>query len=159
MAVKAGLKGGLIGAALGLVLSLLGLIPVPFLSCVCCGLTWLGYAGAGVLAGFFLPPPRSGGSGAGAGAFAGLLSGIVVGLVEVIILAISAISGGGGASALTPQQIEQLRQLGVDPQMLAVFTGVGGMAIVGGLCCITSLAAGAGLGAAGGAILGAAKRD
>ena len=54
MAVKAGLKGGLIGGAVGLVLTLLGLIPVPFLPCVCCGLSWLGYIGAGVLAGFFL---------------------------------------------------------------------------------------------------------
>jgi len=40
-----------------------------------------------------------------------------------------------------------------------MFTGTGGVAIVGGICCLTGLAAGAALGAIGGAIFGAAQPD
>lgn len=156
--MQAGLKAGLIGGAVVLVLALLALIPVPFLGCVCCGLTGLAFAGAGVLSGFFLTPPRSAGSGASAGAVAGLIAGLVYAIVEIVILVIQMLIGSTGGF-LTPEMIEQLRQAGVDPETFAFLTGTGGAAIGGALCCISSLGLGAGLGAAGGAILGAAKRN
>lgn len=159
MTGKAGLKAGLIGAAIVFVLTLLSKIPA--VGCICCGLNWLSYAGIGALAGYFLAPPRSAGAGAGAGAIAGLISGAIGGLIWTIILAIQiAIAGTGDlVSAIDPQTMRQLAELGVDisPEMFAIFSGVGGVVIAGGMCCLTGLAVGAGLGAIGGAIFAAAK--
>jgi hypothetical protein len=159
MAGKAGLKAGLIGAAILLVLTLLSQIPA--LGCVCCGVSLLAYAGIGVLAGFFLTPPRNAGLGAGAGAIAGVISGAVAGLVEVIVSVIQLLITGPGqfAGAIPPEQMEQLTELGMDPEMFALFTGTGGVALAGGLCCLGSLALGAALGAIGGTIFAAAKSD
>jgi hypothetical protein len=159
MTVKTGLKAGLIGAAIALVLTLLS--QIPGVGCVCCGLTWLAYAGIGALAGFFLTPPRTAGTGAGAGAIAGLISGAVGSLVSIIVMAIQMAAGGteGIMSAIDPATMQQLIELGVDPEMFAVFSGAGGVAIAGGMCCLTGLAVGAGLGAAGGAIFAAVKPE
>lgn len=159
MAGKAGLKAGLIGAGIVLVLTLLSQIPT--VGCVCCGLSWLAYAGIGALAGFFLTPPRAAGTGAGAGAIAGLISGAVGGIVWIIIMAIQvAVTGTGDImSAIDPQTMRQLLELGIDPEIFGSFSGVGVVAIAGGMCCLTGLAVGAGLGAAGGAIFAAAKSD
>ena len=159
MTGKAGLKAGLIGAGIMLVLTLLS--QIPGVGCVCCGLTWLVYAGIGALAGFFLTPPRAAGTGAGAGAIAGLVSGAVGGIDWIIVLAIQmALTGPGEiASAIDPEQMRQLIELGIDPEMFTMFSGVGGVAIGGGLCCLTGLAVGAGMGAVGGAIFAAVKPD
>ena len=161
MTGKAGLKAGLIGAAVMLVMTLLS--QIPGVGCVCCGLNLLVYAGIGALAGFFLIPPRTAGTGAGAGAIAGLVSGVVSGVVSIIFMAIQMVRVGseGIASAIDPEMMRQLTELGVDidSEMLAMFSGAGGVAIGGGLCCLTSLALGAGLGAIGGAIFAAVKSD
>ena len=161
MTGKAGLKAGLIGAAIVFVLTLLSKIPA--VGCICCGLNWLSYAGIGALAAYFLAPPRSAGAGAGAGAIAGLISGAIGGLIWTIILAIQiAIAGTGDlVSTIDPQTMRQLAELGVDisPEMFAAFSGWVGVAIAGGMCCLTGLAVGAGLGAIGGAIFAAAKSD
>ena len=165
MAGNAGLKAGLIGAAILFVLTLLALIPVAFLDCVCCGVELLAYAGIGVLAGSFLTAPRDAGTGAGAGAIAGVISGLVAGIISMIVAAIQGATGAASAGLLDPQMLEQLTELGVelDPEMLEIFTGAGagaGMGILGGsLCCVGSLAIGAALGAIGGAIFGASKSD
>jgi hypothetical protein len=161
MTGKAGLKAGLIGAAIILVLTLLSQIPT--VGCVCCPLTFLVYAGIGALAGFFLTPPRTAGAGAGAGAIAGLISGAVSGLAWSIIMAIQmALTGSEEiVSAIDPQAMQQLAELGVDidPEMLALFSGAGGVALAGSMCCLTGLAVGAGMGAIGGAIFSAAKAN
>lgn len=161
MSGKAGLKAGLIGAGVILVLTLLNQIPVPALSCVCCGVTLLVYAGIGALAGYFVPPPRSGGSGAGAGAIAGLVSGLVAAIIWSIVMVIGVATGGTGdiLSQLDPQMLRQLNELGLDPQMFAVFSGVGGVALASGMCCAFSLAWGAGIGALGGLVFSSIKRD
>ena len=159
MAGKAGLKAGLIGAAVMLVTTLLS--QIPGVGCVCCGLNLLVYAAIGALAGFFLTPPRTAGTGAGAGAIAGLVSGAVNGVVLAIVMAVQMVRAGPGEiiSYLDPQQIQQLIELGIDPEMFAVFSGRVGVAIGGGLCCLTGLAVGAGLGAVGGVIFAAVKSD
>ncbi len=159
MTGKAGLKAGLIGAGIMLLVTILN--QVSFLTCICCGLTWLVYAGIGVLAGYFLTPPRTAGTGAGAGAIAGLISGAAGGLVWVIIIIIQMAAGGTGdvMSAIDAETMRQLVELGIDPEMFAIFSGMGGAAIIGGMCCLTGLATGAGMGAIGGAIFGAAQPE
>ncbi len=161
MSGKAGLKAGLIGAAVILVLTLLGQIRIKGLNCVCCPVTLLAYAGIGVLAGFFLTPPRTAGSGAGAGAIAGLLSGALGGLVWIIAILIQmrTMSAADILSAMPPETLRQLQESGIDPQVLALLSGTGGAALAGGMCCLTSLASGAGLGAIGGAVFSALKPD
>jgi hypothetical protein len=161
MSGKAGLKAGLIGAAVALVLTLLAQIPLPFVCCGCTMVTWLVYAGAGVLGGVFLPPPRNAGSGAGAGAIAGLISGLVSGLIWIVVLIIQMLISGTAdiMQSLDPQTIQQIRELGWDPATVAWLSGGFGIAIVSGGCCLTNLAVGAGLGAVGGVIFGAAKPD
>ena len=159
MTGKAGLKAGLIGAAAMLVLTLLSQIPA--IGCFCCPVTFLAYAGIGALAGFFLIPPRAAGTGAGAGAIAGLISGAASGLTSIIVIAVRMALAGTEeiASYIDPQQMRQLIELGIDPEMLAIFSGVGGVVLGGSLCCLTGLAMGAGLGAIGGAIFAAVKPD
>ena len=148
MAGKAGLKAGLIGAAVLLVITVLNqLLQISGgLVYVICGVNMLIYAGIGVLAGFFLAPPRTPRQGAGAGAIAGLLSGGISGVVGFIILTIR-MARGMGYPGLDPQQMEQLAQSGLDPKLLAIPGVVCGMAI------------GAGMAAIGGAILAAVKSD
>ena len=166
MVGKAGMKAGLIGAAILFVLTLLdalvGLAEVPALSCLCCGLPLLAYAGIGVLAGSFLSAPRSAGTGAGAGAIAGLVSGVVAGVVRIIVMAVRMATSDVGqqvVSLTNPDILRQLAEVGIDPRSLATFTGWGGVGIAGTLCCAASLAVGAVLGAIGGAIFAAAKSD
>lgn len=161
MSGKAGLKAGLIGAAVILVLTLLNQIKIGGLGCLCCPITLLAYAGIGVLAGAFLTPPRTAGSGAGAGAIAGLISGVVGGLVWVIVMFIqmSTMNTADILSSIPPDTLRQLQELGVDPETFALLSGTGGAAIAGGIFCLSSLASGAGLGAIGGAIFSAVKSD
>jgi hypothetical protein len=159
MSGKPAIKAGLIGAVVILVMTLLS--QIPGVGCFCCPPTVLAYAAIGALAGFFLLPPRTAGTGASAGAIAGLISGAVGGLIWIVALAVQmAIVGTGDImSTLDPEVIRQLAELGIDPDTLAVFSGVGGVALGGGMCCLAGLAAGAGFGAAGGAIFAAIKPE
>ena len=166
MAGKAGLKAGLIGAAAAFILTFTGILPglvrqVGALGCVCCLLPLLAYAGAGVLGGFFVPAPRDTGTGAGAGAIAGLLSGVGNTLSWMIITGLQMLITGTQevASGLDPQTLDMLRETGMSPEMFTALSGVTGVFIGGGMCCLVSLALGAGLGALGGLIFASAKRD
>jgi hypothetical protein len=157
--MSSGLKAGLIGAGVGLVLSLIGLI--PFVGC-CTGIIGLlVYAGVGVLAAYWLTPPRSAGAGAGAGAIAGLISGVGGSVVTTISAIVQGIMGTttNAVSFIDPQIMQQLIDAGIDPDMFAMFAGVGGGILGGAMCCVGSLAIGAALGAIGGAIMAAAKPD
>lgn len=156
MVGKAGLKAGPIGAALTAVLTLLSILlggPSPILGRVGGGLVLMAYAAAGVLAALWLSPPRGAGMGARAGALAGLIGGVGSGIVWAIaaILRVTQVSWDGLVPIIGLREMPQLADLGIGVGTLA--------AMVGGLCGLTSLLAGAGLGAIGGAILGAAKRD
>jgi len=159
MSMQAGLKAGGIGAVVMIVLALLGLIPIPFLGCLCCLLVFAAWIGAGVLAANFSPAPRTSGAAAGAGALAGVISGLGYGLVLAIVDVVRAATGAGAAalsSAFTPEMLQQLQQAGIDPQTFTQITtfmaSTGGAALVGSLCCIGALVLGAALGAVGGAI-------
>jgi hypothetical protein len=150
MAGKAGLKAGTIGLAILLVITLMNqfeILPTTgALMYVVCGINLLIYTGIGVLAGFFLAPPRTPGKGAGAGAIAGLISGGISSLVGAIIMSVRW-SQGLGIAGVDPQQMQQLTEAGMDPRLFAI-PGV-----------ICGLALGAGLAAIGGAIIAAIKPD
>jgi hypothetical protein len=151
--MSASLKAGLIGAAVAVVLGLLGL--VPCLGCITSVLMLVLYVGVGVLAATWMAPPRDAGKGAGSGAVAGLITAFGGGITNVIVSAVRFTVGGGRAAVL--RQFEQLppglreswRDLGLDPSMLATpGWAIGGSA----LCCGLGLLLAAALGAAGGAI-------
>jgi hypothetical protein len=150
VAGRAGFKAGAIGLAIMLVITLvnqLEILPITgAMVYVVCGINMLIYAGIGVLAGFFLTPPRTPGKGAGAGAIAGLISGGISSVVGSIIMSVRW-SQGLGIAGLDPQQMQQLTEAGMDPRVFAI-PGV-----------ICGLAMGAGLAAIGGAILAAVKTD
>jgi hypothetical protein len=173
MSGKAGLKAGLIGAGVAFLLTLTDLlptlipillptlVPISLLGCVCCALPLLAYIGAGVLGGLFLTPPRDTGAGAGAGAIAGLISGVGTTVAWVINAGIE-MAVRGTQSILDPQMLEQLAEQGMSPEAFAVLSGITGLAglgISGGMCCLFSLALGAGVGALVGLIFAAIKPD
>ena len=153
MSMQAGLKAGGIGAAVMIVLALLGLIPIPFLGCLCCLLAFAAMIGAGVMAARYTPAPRTSGGAAGAGAIAGLLSGLGYGLVNAIV---AVVRGASGAASIPPEVMQQLEQASGDPQtfssVFSFMASTGGAAVTGSLCCIGALLLGAALGAVGGAI-------
>ncbi len=147
MAGKAGLKAGLIGTAVLLVMTVINqFLPAGGLVYVVCGVNMLMYVGIGVLAGFFLASPRTPGKGAGAGAIAGLISGVINGVVGAIIMTVR-LARGLGMAGVDPQQMQQLAEMGMDPRVLAIPGVICGMAM------------GAGLAAIGGAIFAAVKSD
>jgi hypothetical protein len=145
---RAGLKAGLIGVVVLLVMTAINnLLPIAgnVVYVLCC-ISMLIYVGIGVLAGFFLAPPRTPGKGAGAGAIAGLIGGLVSGVIGLIIISIR-MAQGLGYPGLDAQQMQQLDELGMNPQLFA---------IPGALC---GAIIGAGVAAIGGAIFAAVKSD
>ncbi len=150
------LKAGLIGAAIVLVLNLVGIIPV--IGCIGLPLELVAYIAIGALAGFWIVPPRVTGRAAGQGALAGLIAGVASGIIRTILTPLSMkLSGGTSAmlSQLPPESLQQLQQAGIDPNM--IFNG-GTMAALVLVCCLpVGLLLGAGLGALGGLIFAAAK--
>jgi hypothetical protein len=150
---KAGLKAGLIGMVILVVMTLLNqfvLLPISqVFSWISCGVNLLVYVGMGVLAGFFLLPPRTPGQGAGAGAIAGLLSGVVSSAIGAAIL-FAQVSSGQGIPGVDPQQMQQLTESGMDPMVLVVSGSAG---------AVCGLAIGVGLAAVGGAVFASVKSD
>lgn len=151
MTGKAGLKAGLIGTGVMLVWTIVGrLVPLSGIWVwVSTGISLLTYAGIGVLASLLLAQPRTPGKGAGAGAISGLISGLIAGGVGVAILLVQ-ISGTGDVPTMTPQQLEQIRQLGQSGPPLPLLLAPSAVCI---------MAIGSGLAAIGGAILAAVKPD
>ena len=153
MVGKAGLKAGLIGTGILVVMALLNqfvLLPISqVFAWVSCGVNLLIYLGVGVLAGFFVSPPRTPAQGAGAGAIAGLLAGVVSSVIGTVIL-FSQISSGQGLSGLTSQEMQQLTESGMDPVWMTISGSIG---------AVCGLFLGVGLTAIGGAVFAAVKSD
>jgi len=154
MAGRAGLKAGLMGTAVMVVWTVIGrFLPTSgAMMWVSSGVSLLSYAGIGVLAGFFLRPPRKPGKGAGAGAVAGLISGVIAGTIGTIIL-VAQMAAGGDVPGFNPQQAEQMQRLiemGIDPKTFALMA-------LPGVICVTAI--GTGLAAIGGAIFAAVRTD
>lgn len=154
---NATLKAGLIGAAVAVVLSLLSL--VPCLGCIASVLALVLYVGVGVLAAYWMEPPRDPGAAAGAGAIAGLIAALAGGITGIIATTIRFSVTGGQAAImrqLPPEILRQLREAGVPPRMFASTGAILGTSTV---CCLFGLALAAGLGAAGGAIMAAIESE
>ena len=151
MTGKAGLKAGLIGTAVMLIWTVIGrFLPLSGVWVyVSSAVSFLMYAGVGVLAGILLRPPRAPGKGAGAGAIAGLISGLISGGVGIAILLLQ-LSGGGSVPGMSAQQLEQFQQVSESGIPLAVLLAPSAICIMG---------IGSGLAAIGGAILAAVKPD
>jgi hypothetical protein len=152
-----GVKAGLVGAAVAVLLSLLRLVP-----CIGCIASILGlalYVGAGVLAAYWLTPPRTTGDGAGAGAIAGLITALAGGVVNIVVGAIQFTLMGGQAAVLheiPPESLRQLEQAGIDPR---IFVSLGGIVGIEATCCVAGLVIAAVLGAIGGMIMASAKSN
>ncbi len=152
-----GVKAGLVGAAVAVFLSLLRIVP-----CIGCIASILGlavYVGAGVLAAYWLAPPRTTGDGARAGAIAGLITALAGGIVSLIVGAAQFTLMGGQAAVMRDLPAESLRQLeqaGIDPRL---FVSLGGVIGIEATCCVAGLVIAAVLGAIGGMIMASAKSN
>lgn len=149
-------KAGLVGGAVVVALNLLGLIPCVGL--VFCSLGILAYAGVGALAAYWMPPVRMAGPAAGQGALAAGLASIIGGIVNWIATTVQYVATDTATimQAMPPESLQQLRDAGIDPSILAS-TEAG--AAVGGVCCGAGFLIAVVLGAIGGAILAAVKAD
>ena len=151
MTFQNGLKAGAIGAAVAVVLTLLGLIPV--VGCCTFVLTLVLWVAVGVLAGYFgrSNPAQTAGEAAKAGAVAGVITALAGGVVQTVISLIQLALGGTvrTLSQIPPEQLRQLREMGVDPSLLG---GAGGIVALVGCCCIAAPLVAAALGAGGGAL-------
>jgi hypothetical protein len=146
------LKAGLVGAAILVVLNLLGFIPCVGL-CTCL-LGLLVYAGIGVLAAYWLPPVREAGTAAGQGALAAIVAAFVGGIVNMFVMLVQTTVMGSEQilSQIPPETLRQLEQAGMDPQVFETFAGPTGALFGGGMCCLGGLILAAILGAIGGAV-------
>ncbi len=150
------IKAGLVGAAIVVVLNLVGLIPCVGL--ITCGLGLLVYAGVGALAAYWTPPPRNAGTAAGQGSLSGVLAGLIGGIVYAILatVQVAVMETSSILAMMPPESLEQMRQAGIDPSSLM---GPGLGLFTGSICCLGGLIFSALLGAIGGAIFAAVKPD
>lgn len=155
----AALKAGLIGAGVLLVLSLIGLIPcVGIINCI---LIPIAYIGIGVLAAYWLSPPRSPAAGAVTGGVAGIIGGLVGGVLQGIVSGIQyAVTGGARVfSQLPPEVIRQLRDAGVDPRLIQQVTQPGFFVLTLAICCFVGTVISALLAAGGGAVYASVSKE
>ena len=130
MVGKAGLKAGLIGVAVMLVVTVLNnVLPISgAVVYVVCGLSVAIYAGIGVLAGLFVAAPRTAGKGAAAGAIAGAICAVIAGAIGSGIMFFR-MARGLGVPGLSPQQMQLLAESNIDPKLYAIPGAVCGLAI------------------------------
>lgn len=157
MVGKAGLKAGLIGLVVMVVVSAINQFLLaelyaaqPLLSLGSCGVSILLYAGIGALAGLFVRAPRTAGDGAKAGLIAGLISAVVSVGVGLVVLFVRTRSGAP-LPGVTPEQMEMLQEQNINLGLITLLSGT-----VGALC---GAGLGAGAAAGGGAIAAAIKPD
>jgi hypothetical protein len=161
--VQAGLKAGLIGGVIAIILALIGLIHCVGGLIACFGtlLLWMGVGAWAVSLGG--EEIRTAGEGAGAGAVAGAVTAaiggvvnILIGLVRVAIFGATAAAGALGQ--IPPEAWRALRDAGIEPSLFVRWTaGFGGALIGGTMCCLVGIAIAAVLGGLGGLLWRAMK--
>lgn len=167
--VQAGMKAGLIGGVIAVVLALMGQIPClgALIACFSCFGTLLLWIGVGAWAvsmgGEEIKTVREG---AGAGALAGAVAAVIGGVANIVIgLARAAIFGAtaaaGALAQIPPEAWQALKDVGIQPSLLVRWTtwttGFGGALIGGSACCLVGIAIAAVLGGLGGLIWKAMK--
>jgi len=160
--MSAWLRAAFVGIAILIVLNLIGLI--QFLGCITAPLTLAAYVGVGVLAASYMPPKREAGTAAGQGALAAAVAGLGGGIVSLVIGLIragtgSAFRGSQLLSQLPPEVRHSFRDLGISPELVTGFGGIGGAAVCGSVCCLGGIVFSAILGAVGAAIYASVKPD
>jgi len=165
--MKPWLRAGLIGAAVLAGFAVLNLVPAVG---GCCCFAWpVLYFGIGMLAGSFVPPVRDSGTAAGQGALAALLAQFVGGIVNTVIVAIQSATTDVSqvyADLITAWQSAGLNTTtleGALKDMPSWLTGQSGGLIAGvasgAMCLVGGLLLAAILGALGGLIFAALKRE
>jgi hypothetical protein len=157
MDMQAVLKAGGLGAAVLIVLNLLGLIPC--VGCITFILSLVVYVAIGVMAARWMVMPLTGSSGALNGAVAALVAALVAGFINAIIQSIYfSITGSAqftqALADLPPEQLAAMQEMGLDPAMFAAGGGLAAVIGFGLLCCGLFAVLAAGLGAAGGGYWG-----
>ncbi len=156
--LKAGLIGGGVLAVLTILADLGTLLPAGASMIISCCLAipiLLAYPGTGALAAYWLTPPRTAGEGAKEGALAGVIAGAIGAVISFIMALMMGSAGVQQAlQQMPPETLQALEEMGLS----GLFTtgGVAALSCLGGICGILWAVA---MGAAGGAILAAAKRD
>lgn len=131
----AGVKGGLIGAVLAVIMFFIG----GSLGLITLALVVLVPIVVGVLGGAFLTGPRTVGRGAGAGAIAAALAGLVYGVIVTVVVAINLgqLSDAQLIDAINsnPSTAQQLQTQGITAAQIAqTIRQFGPLGI--GLCCV-----------------------
>lgn len=147
------LKAGLVGAAVVVILQLLGIIPC--VGCVTWILAYVVYGCTGALAAYWMPPRRQPGPAAGHGALAGAIAGAIGGGVGLIILL-------GMVTVFVPLGIlgDALARTGVDAAALwETFASLVGSVTCGAGCYALGVGIAAGLGALGGLFFAAIQPE
>ncbi len=158
MDMQAILKAGGVGAAVLIVLNILGLIPC--VGCITFFVALAAYVGIGVLAANWMTMPRNGNSGALNGALATGVAALIAGIVGLIINAIYFTVTGGSAqfaqalSEMPPEALAAFQDAGLDPSIFMGGMGIVGVLGIGTICCGLWAVIAAGLGAGGGAFWG-----
>jgi len=153
--VQAGLKAGLIGAAIAAVLALIGVVPclgwlVALLTCF--GVPLL-YAGVGALSvSLAREEIQAAGQGAATGAIAGVITGFIGGVANTVIgLLGGAIFGSAATTRVWLQMLPEEPRFLFEPLLrLQGAPGVRQSLVVGTTCCLLGIAIAAILGALGG---------
>ncbi len=154
--VQAGLKAGLIGGVIAVVLALIGQIPCLGWLIACLGSLVL-YIGVGAWAvSLGGEEIQTAGEGAGAGAVAGAVTGAIDGVVNIVIQLVRAAVFGAAAAAnalsqIPPEAWRALRDLGIQPSLFVRWTtGFGGALVGSSFCCLMGIGIAVILGALGG---------
>ncbi len=155
--LKAGLIGGGVLAALTIIQALGILFPQAsgIISC-CVSIPFLlAYPAVGVLAAYWLTPPRTAGEGAKEGALAGVVAGAID---AVVTFPVALITGPAGVQQALQQMPPEALQAWEEMGLTALFStgGFAALSCVGGICGLLWAVA---MGAAGGAVLAAVKRE
>lgn len=153
---QAGLKAGLIGGVIAIILALIGQIPCVggLIACFGTFLLWIGVGAWAVSLGG--EEIKTAGEGAGAGAIAGVVTAFIGGAASMVIGLVRAVVFGTAtaASALSqmpPEAWQALRDLGIQPSLFVRWTtGFGGALVGGSLCCLAGMVVAVVLGGLGG---------
>lgn len=147
------LKAGLIGAAVVVVLQLLGI--VPCVGCFTWILAFIAYGCIGALAAYWMPPGRQTGPAAGQGALAGAIAGAIGGGVGLLFAL-------GLTTVFVPLGIlgDAMEGTGVDPAAIwETVASVVGSITCGTGCYAVGVGIAAGLGALGGLVFAAIQPE
>jgi hypothetical protein len=153
MRISNWLKAGLIGAAVMVLLGILGIIPC--FACFSWILVFITYGCVGGLAAYWMPSPRQPGPAACHGALAGAIAAAIGGGVWLILLV-------GATTVFVPLGIvgDALEGTGVDPAALwETVASVIGSITCGTGCYALGIAIAVGLGALGGLVFAAIQPD